>query len=89
MEYDDIRTYIFRPDLSNNLTGDEIVTIVNPGKSAVDEGKRMKSSFCFQIFMDLNENLFIGCMQQFDVVIIIIMILLNYLHLSFFLFRFV
>lgn len=40
IEYDDIRTYIFRPDLSNNLTGDEIVTTIHPGKSAnvADEG---------------------------------------------------
>lgn len=33
MEYDDIRTYIFRPDLSKNLTGNEIVTTIHPGKS--------------------------------------------------------
>lgn len=33
MEYDDIRTYIFRPDLSKNLTGNEIITTIHPGKS--------------------------------------------------------
>lgn len=34
MEYDDIRTYTFRPDLSKNLTGNEIITTIHPGKSA-------------------------------------------------------
>lgn len=33
MEYDDIRTYIFRPDLSESLTGDEIITTIHPGIS--------------------------------------------------------
>lgn len=31
IEYDDIRTYIFRPDLSKGLTGNEIVTTIHPG----------------------------------------------------------
>lgn len=32
IEYDDIRTYTFRPDLSKNLTGNEIITTIHPGK---------------------------------------------------------
>lgn len=32
MEFDDIRTYNFRPDLSNGLTGNEMITVLHPGK---------------------------------------------------------
>lgn len=42
IEYDDIRTYIFRPDLSNGLTGDEIVTVLHPGKSPNAADQRNK-----------------------------------------------
>lgn len=47
MEYDDIRTYIFRPDLSNGLTGNEIVTTIHPGKSVNDEEKKHIKSILF------------------------------------------
>lgn len=32
MSFNNMRKYIFRPDLSNNLTGNEIVTTMHPGK---------------------------------------------------------
>lgn len=31
MAFNNMKKYIFRPDLSNNLTGDEIVTTLHPG----------------------------------------------------------
>lgn len=31
MEFSIWKRYVFRPDLSNGLTGDEIVTILHPG----------------------------------------------------------
>lgn len=31
MEFILMKKYVFRPDLSNNLTGDEIVTTLHPG----------------------------------------------------------
>lgn len=32
MEFDYVKKYVFRPDLSNNLTGDEIITTIHPGE---------------------------------------------------------
>lgn len=31
MEFDTWKKYVFRADLSNGLTGDEVVTILHPG----------------------------------------------------------
>lgn len=31
MEFDYMKKYVFRPDLSNNLTGEEVITTLHPG----------------------------------------------------------
>lgn len=37
------KTWIFKPELSNGLTGDEIITILHPGKKTIDN--RSEKSF--------------------------------------------
>lgn len=53
MEYDDFRTYTFRPDLSKHLTGNEIITTIHPGKTVKDEKQNQFFSYIYYNAMSI------------------------------------